>query len=190
MKRTNRAGIVILVLLALQYVSLFFVYGEDIDVIPLLGLAAATAGAAFRQTSGRGTREFAVFALIWWLVTILLTGDTYAAWGSRLLSGLLGGGVLLGLAFLLQVLAKKYWKRHEQEGVFFSVTDCILLALPGFYFGIAVGIPGLFIELLVALIAGNIRLDRRIPTGVASFAACWLCAVCGARFMTWYVGFF
>lgn len=119
MKRTNRAGIVILVLLALQYVSLFFVYGEDIDVIPLLGLAAATAGAAFRQTSGRGTREFAVFALIWWLVTILLTGDTYAAWGSRLLSGLLGGGVLLGLAFLLQVLAKKYWKRHEQEGVFF-----------------------------------------------------------------------
>ncbi|MDD6790417.1 MAG: hypothetical protein PUE04_09975 [Lachnospira sp.] len=190
MKHNRRGRILIAVLLAAQYVSLYLVYGEDLCDVPLLGLAAATAGAALRQASGKGAGEFAAFALIWWLVTILLTGDTYEAWGRKLLSGLLGGGVLLAGAFLLRMIAARYWKRHNQEGELFARSDCAFLALPGFYFGIAVGVPGFLIELLLALTAGNVRLDRRIPTGVAAFVSCWLCALLGERFMTWYIGFF
>jgi hypothetical protein len=190
MKHRRRTAVLTGICLVLEYVSLFFAYGEDLRVVPLMGLSAAAAGAAARQAAGKSARDFSVFAIIWWLVTILLTGDTFAAWGKQLLSGFLGGGVLFVCAFFLRILAGKYWKRHEQKGTFFTWTDCVLMALPGFYFGIAVGVFGFLMELLLALIAGNVRLDRRIPTGAAAFASCWVCALFGARFMTWYIGFF
>lgn len=188
-KRKHRI-ILACVLLAAEYASLFLVYGVNLSVIPVLGLAAGTAGAALRQSEGKSAREFAAFAIVWWIVTILLKGDTWSAWGRSLASGAIGGAILLAVAFLLRLITDRYGKQKGAESGLFTRTDCVLLSLPGFYFGVAVGVFGLLIELLAALIPANVRVKERVPSGAAAAAACWACALIGERFMSWYVGFF
>ncbi|MGI5989150.1 MAG: hypothetical protein ACOX78_02635 [Lachnospiraceae bacterium] len=177
-------------LLAAEYASIFLVFGEDLAEVPVLGLAAGTAGAALKQSKGESAWEFSAFAMVWWLLTILLTGDTWSAWGKQLASGAIGGAVLLAIVFLLRFAAGRYEKKLGRKEPFLTKSDCILFSLPGFYFGVAVGLFGLLLEFLIAFAAGNIRLKSRIPSGLAAAAACWVCALVGERFMVWYVGFF
>lgn len=189
-KVSRRRKLLFAVLFAAEVGSLFFVYGLDMRVVPFLGMASFLAGACFKEQAGGGPKEFAFAALLWWAASVLLTGDTMKEWGMSWAAGLIGGAVLGAAALLISFLAKRYWKRHKQTGVFFTKTDCLLLALPGLYFGIVIGSLGFLIELFLAIGIGNIRTDKKMPAATAAAVACWFCALFGAGFIRWYFRLF
>ena len=171
--RTLQVIVLFCILLALSLVD-FEIY-EIPDRFIIAGIIW------FFATSWMGGRRLNLMGMT---TGLLQEGErlSLSAWGTNLLSGVIGGFAIGGGMLLLSLLFDHVLGRESMGG-----GDIKLFFMTSLYLGLLQGLFSLILSCIVGLVIAAVMRQKKVPFGPAISLAAFLSLLYGEAFVNWYL---
>lgn len=161
------------VVLGVLFSVMVCVHGTlDLGLVRDLGLCACLYGLSLSDLKSYEIPDgFIVFGIVWWVIFSF-------SW-----DGLLAGIVVASAILLLSLVMDRVLKKESMGG-----GDIKLFFVVGLYLGLYGSLFNIILACVIGLIMVVVLHKNKIPFGPAISAATYISLLCGASFVSWYLG--